>query len=151
MSLSGFLLSMAHILPFPREWKEIGSEGGSGRLAELEVKVFICFPEVRSAASQAHIVKVSLSIWDQASYGWVNRPHKDLDFKQLIGGQKAFRDEFKGQLWLEVFFVAGMNSIPSDVAKIASVADLLRPNRIHLNTVVRAPAEDFVAPFPGNV
>jgi wyosine [tRNA(Phe)-imidazoG37] synthetase (radical SAM superfamily) len=104
-------------------------------------------PEVRSAASQAHIVKVSLSVWDQASYGWLNRPHKDLNFKQLIGGQKAFRDKFEGQLWIEVFLVAGMNSIPSDLAKIAAVADLLRPDRIHLNTVVRPPAEDFVAPL----
>ena len=104
-------------------------------------------PEVRSAASQAHIVKVSLSAWDQASYGWLNRPHPELDFKELIGGQKAFRDEFKGQMWIEVFIVAGMNSIPSDVAKIAAVADLLRPDRTHLNTAVRPPAEDFVAPL----
>ncbi|MBU2497648.1 MAG: radical SAM protein [Proteobacteria bacterium] len=104
-------------------------------------------PEVRKAASHAHIVKVSLSAWDQASYGWVNRPHPDLDFKQLIEGQKAFRDEFKGQMWIEVFLVAGMNSIPSDVAKIAAVADLLTPDRIHLNTAVRPPAEDFVAPL----
>jgi wyosine [tRNA(Phe)-imidazoG37] synthetase (radical SAM superfamily) len=104
-------------------------------------------PEVRRAASQAHIVKASLSAWDQASYGWVNRPHPDLDFKQLIEGQKAFRNEFKGQIWLEVFLVVGMNSIPSDVTKIAALADLLKPDRIHLNTAVRPPAEDFVAPL----
>jgi wyosine [tRNA(Phe)-imidazoG37] synthetase (radical SAM superfamily) len=105
-------------------------------------------PEVRSAASQAHIVKVSLSAWDQASYGWVNRPHPDLDFKLLIEGQKAFRDEFKGEMWIEVFLVWGINSIPSDVAKIADLTDLLKPDRIHLNTAVRPPAEDFVAPLP---
>jgi wyosine [tRNA(Phe)-imidazoG37] synthetase (radical SAM superfamily) len=103
--------------------------------------------EVRGAASQAHIVKISLSAWDQASYGWVNRPHRDLDFKQLIEGQKFFRDEFKGELWIEVFLVAGMNSIPSDVVKIAALAGLLGPDRIHLNTAVRPPAEDFVAPL----
>jgi wyosine [tRNA(Phe)-imidazoG37] synthetase (radical SAM superfamily) len=38
---------------------------------------------------KAHIVKVSLSAWDQASYGWVNRPHPDLDFKQLMTSQKV--------------------------------------------------------------
>jgi wyosine [tRNA(Phe)-imidazoG37] synthetase (radical SAM superfamily) len=103
-------------------------------------------PEVRRAASQAHIVKVSLSAWDQVSYSSVNRPHPDLDFEQLIEGQKSFRAEFKGELWIEVFLVAGMNSIPSDVAKIAALVDLLKPDRIHLNTAVRPPAEDFVAP-----
>jgi wyosine [tRNA(Phe)-imidazoG37] synthetase (radical SAM superfamily) len=104
-------------------------------------------PEVRREALKAHTVKISLSVWDQASYGWVNRPHPNLDFKQLIEGQKAFRDEFKGEMWIEVFLVAGMNSIPSDVTKIAALADLLEPDRIHLNTAVRPPAEDFVAPL----
>ncbi|MBW2030991.1 MAG: radical SAM protein [Deltaproteobacteria bacterium] len=104
-------------------------------------------PEVRKEALQAHIVKISLSAWDQASYRWVNRPHPDLNFKQSIEGQKAFRNEFKGEMWIEVFLVAGMNSIPSDVAKIASLAELLKPDRIHLNTAVRPPAENFVAPL----
>lgn len=103
-------------------------------------------PEVREAAACAHIVKISLSAWDQRSYGWVNRPAPFLDFNQIIEGQKAFRHEFNGELWIEVFLLAGMNSIPSDVAKIAALADVLRPDRIHLNTAVRPPAEDFVAP-----
>jgi len=104
-------------------------------------------PEVRNAASQAHIVKVTLSAWDQASYGWVNRPHPDLDFEKLVGGIKAFRDQFKGELWIEVFLVAGMNSMTSDVAKIAALVDHLEPDRVHLNTAVRPPAEDFVGPL----
>ena len=107
-------------------------------------------PEVREAASQAHIVKVSLSAWDQKSYDWVNRPHPLLDFNQMIEGQKAFRNKFKGKLWIEVFLVAGMNSMPSDVSKIAALVDLLMPDRIHLNTAVRPPAEDFVAPLSKN-
>ncbi|MEW6665831.1 MAG: radical SAM protein [Thermodesulfobacteriota bacterium] len=104
-------------------------------------------PEVRRAASQAHIVKISLSAWDQASYGWVNRPHPELEFNRLIEGQKAFRAEFTGQLWLEVFAVAGMNSTPSDMSRIAALAEQLGADRIHLNTSTRPPAEDFVAPL----
>jgi wyosine [tRNA(Phe)-imidazoG37] synthetase (radical SAM superfamily) len=102
-------------------------------------------PEVQEAASHAHIVKVSLSVWDPASFGWMNRPHSTLSFHDVIDGQKAFRARLKGQLWLEVFLVAGMNSPPSDVAKIAGLAKEIRPDRIHLNTAVRPPSEDFVA------
>ncbi len=104
-------------------------------------------PEVRKAASQAHIVKLSLSAWDQKSFGWVNRPHPLLDFNQIIEGQRAFRDEFKGELWIEVFLVTGMNSMPSDVSKIAALIDLLMPDKVHLNTAVRPPAEDYVTPL----
>ena len=104
-------------------------------------------PEVQEAASRAHIVKVSLSAWDQVSFGWVNRPHPELSFDQVFEGQKAFRARFHGQLWLEVFLVAGMNSLASDVAKIAALAKEIRPDRIHLNTAVRPPSEDFAVPL----
>jgi wyosine [tRNA(Phe)-imidazoG37] synthetase (radical SAM superfamily) len=99
--------------------------------------------EVQDAASYAHVVKVSLSAWDQASFEWVNRPHPELFFHQIIEGQESFRARFKGQLWLEVFLLAGMNALPSEVAKIAALAEAIHPDRIHLNTSVRPPAEDF--------
>jgi wyosine [tRNA(Phe)-imidazoG37] synthetase (radical SAM superfamily) len=99
--------------------------------------------EVRDAAARANVVKVSLSAWDQASYRWVNRPHKQLQFDQLIKGQKNFRAQFKGQLWMEVFLVAGMNSMPAAVSNIADHAREIGPDRIQLNTAVRPPAEDF--------
>ena len=105
--------------------------------------------EVHDAASFADIVKVSLSAWDQASYGWVNRPHTQLEFTQLVEGQKAFRKQFRGELWLEVFLVAGMNTMSSDVRRIAALAEEIEPDRIQLNTVVRPPAEDFASPLSG--
>ena len=105
-------------------------------------------PEVRDAASLANVVKISLSAWDQASYWWVNRPHSRLKFAQLLEGEEAFRARFKGRLWLEVFLIAGMNSTPADVRKIAALAENIRPDRIHMNTAVRPPTEDFAAFLP---
>lgn len=102
-------------------------------------------PEVRDAASLADIVKISLSAWDQDSYELVNRPHTQARFEQLLEGQKAFRAQFKGELWIEVFLVGGLNSTPDDVRKIAALAKEIKPDRIHLNTAVRPPAEDFAA------
>jgi wyosine [tRNA(Phe)-imidazoG37] synthetase (radical SAM superfamily) len=103
-------------------------------------------PEVRKAAAQASIVKVSLSAWDQASFGWVNRPHAELRFEELISGQKAFRREYTGQLWMEVFLISGMNAMPGDVRKIAALAEEIGPDRIQLNTAIRPAAEDFAVP-----
>jgi wyosine [tRNA(Phe)-imidazoG37] synthetase (radical SAM superfamily) len=104
-------------------------------------------PEVRQEARRADIVKISLSAWDQPSYEWVNRPHLDLRFDQIIDGQKAFRDRFRGEIWMEVFLIMGMNSTPADVARISTLAAQIRPDRIHLNSAVRPPAEEFVAPL----
>ena len=107
----------------------------------------LMFPEVREAAARADVVKVSLSAWNQESLGWVNRPHDSLQFDEIHEGLKAFRSEFKRELWMEVFLVAGMNSTPADVRQIASVAKDIGPDRIQLNTAVRPPAEEFVMPL----
>ena len=102
-------------------------------------------PEVREAAGLARVVKVSLSAWDQHSFEWVNRPHHSLDFMSIYKGLQAFRAGFDGQLWLEVFLLSGINAMTVDVRKIASLAQDLKPDRIHLNTIARPPAEDFAA------
>jgi len=104
-------------------------------------------PDVRDAAASAQVVKLSLSAWDQASYEWVNRPHPQLRFDALVEGQKAFRLQFKKELWMEVFLMSGINAFPSDVKRIAALAKEIGPDRIQLNTVVRPPAEDFAAPL----
>jgi len=105
----------------------------------------LSFPEVRDVASYADIVKVSLSAWNQPSFEWVNRPHQQLKFNKIVAGQKEFRAQFKGELWMEVFLVAGMNSMPENVKKIAAQIKEIKPDRIQLNTVVRPPAEDFAS------
>lgn len=105
-------------------------------------------PEVRMQASQANVVKLSLSGWDSGSFEYINRPHHDLNMKQIIDGASLFREMFSGELWLEVFIVWGVNSIPKDVAKIAEIIEKINPDRIQLNTAVRPPAEEFVQAAP---
>lgn len=128
------------ILEFVRTSTDIPS-------ALLTNGAMLYLPEVREAASAASVVKVSLSAWDQASFEWVNRPPPQLRFDQLIEGQKTFRAQFKGRLWMEVFLIAGFNSMPEDVRKIAALAKDIAPDRVQLNTAVRPPSEDFVTPL----
>ncbi len=104
--------------------------------------------EVREAAARADVVKISLSAWDRDSFCRVNRPHEKLRFERLLDGMARFRGAFAGRIWLEVFVVPGINDHPADVAKIAALAERIRPDRIHLNTAVRPPAEAFAGPVP---
>ncbi|MBN2412923.1 radical SAM protein [candidate division KSB1 bacterium] len=106
-------------------------------------------PGVQEAAARAHIVKVSLSVWDTASYVNINHPHPNLKFDQLVEGLIQFRANFKGRLWMEVFLIDGMNSGPNDVKKIAQLARQINPDCIHLNTAVRPVHHDFVKPLTG--
>ncbi len=100
-------------------------------------------PEVRKAAAQADIVKISLSAWNQELLEKINRPSQGYSFAQLIEGETQFRQEFKGQLWLEVFLLKGINANRADVEKIAALVRQIAPDRVQLNTCVRPPVEDF--------
>ncbi|NQT25554.1 radical SAM protein [candidate division KSB1 bacterium] len=106
-------------------------------------------PEVREAAVHADVVKMSLSVWDQTYFQHVNRPHHELDFEKIVDGMRQFRNHYKGQIWIEVFLIAGVNAIPADVQGIAQRIQRIKPDRIHLNTAVRPPAEDFVTALSG--
>lgn len=102
------------------------------------------FPEVRAGAALADKVKVTLSAWDEASFRHIHRPAPGVTFEQLIEGERAFRSAFSGELSVEVFIVAGMNSAPDDVRKIAALVETINPDRIDLNTAVRPPADSGV-------
>jgi wyosine [tRNA(Phe)-imidazoG37] synthetase (radical SAM superfamily) len=63
-----------------------------------------------------------------------------------VDGLLAFREEFTGAIWLEVFLLGGVTDIEAEVRQIAELAGRLGPDRIHLNTVSRPPAEDYALP-----
>jgi wyosine [tRNA(Phe)-imidazoG37] synthetase (radical SAM superfamily) len=102
--------------------------------------------KVRDELLKADVVKVSLSAWDDASFKTINRPCPGLSFEQLLAGEREFRAEFSGKLWVEVFLLEGINAEEKQVRKIAAAAAAIRPDRIHLNTAVRPAAEAGTQP-----
>lgn len=98
------------------------------------------FPEVREEAGLADQVKVTLSAWDEASFQQIHRPAQGVTFDLLVQGERSFREGYSGELSVEVFIVAGVNSLVSQVRKIAEVVQSIHPDRIDINTAVRPPA-----------
>lgn len=115
------------------------------RSALLTNSTLLHLPEVRACAALADVVKVSLSAWDQASFEAITHPHADLSFDRLVDGLREFRQDFTGELWMEVFIVPGLNALPSQVEAIAALARTIRPDRVQLNTAVRPTARQNVS------
>jgi wyosine [tRNA(Phe)-imidazoG37] synthetase (radical SAM superfamily) len=103
-------------------------------------------PAVRREAAKADLVVPSLDAGDEATYQAVNRPAAGLTLEGLVEGLVAFRDEFSGQLWLEVFFVRGVNDSDASIARIAALVERINPDRIQLNTATRPTADADVHP-----
>lgn len=161
----------AQVLAELRNWKETGGTAdfmtlsGSGeptlhtgfgevlrfirtqtpfKSALLSNGALMTIPEVRLDAALADVVKVSLSAWDAESFRRVNRSHPALRFADLVRSYESLRAAFRGQLWLEVFVIRGVNDSRRDMGAIAKLASQFAPDHVHLNTAVRPPADPDV-------
>ena len=103
--------------------------------------------EVREALSAADLVVPSLDAVSEEAFQQVNRPHGRLKIETILEGLKAFRKTFRGQLWLEIMFVKGINDAPEEIARMREAISEIGPDKIQLNTVVRPPAETFARPL----
>ena len=110
---------------------------GKFKTALLSNGSLMWMPEVRRDAAEADVVKVTLSAWDEASFQRIHRPAAGLTFERLLEGERALRDEFHGQLWVEVMLLPGYNDEPQQVRAIAEQVKLVRADAVHLNTTTR--------------
>lgn len=103
-------------------------------------------PEVREALLDADAVMPSLDSAIQSTFDRICQPHQSLAIDQIIDGLAAFRDEYTGTIWLEILFVKGLNDSDAEIDALKAAVDRIRPDAVHLNTVVRPPAENGTEP-----
>jgi wyosine [tRNA(Phe)-imidazoG37] synthetase (radical SAM superfamily) len=102
---------------------------------------------VRRELAAADIVVPSLDAVPGALFRRVNRPHAGIDNRSVIEGLARFRDEFHGELRLEIMLVKGVNDSPAHIRTLKTAVARIRPDRIELNTVVRPPADRSARPL----
>ena len=102
---------------------------------------------VRKDLQEADVVIPSLDAATQDVFTRVNRPHASLRISDIIAGLIKFRQEFKGQIWLEIMLVKGVNDSPEHIKKLKEAVEKIQPDKIQLNTVIRPPAEEFAHPL----
>ncbi len=93
--------------------------------------------DVRADCAKTDVVMPSLDAGDEQTFQRINQPHNDISIENLISGLCAFREEFAGRIWLEVFFVEGLNTDAEQITKIKNAIELIRPDKVQLNTAVR--------------
>jgi wyosine [tRNA(Phe)-imidazoG37] synthetase (radical SAM superfamily) len=94
-------------------------------------------PDVREACCKADVVLPSLDAGDAETFEKINQPQHTLDFSTFAEGLIQFREEYTGQIWLEVFFCEGVNTSESAVISLKKWIDQINPDKIQINTAVR--------------
>jgi len=102
--------------------------------------------DVRQDLERADVVIPSLDSGIRKTFRALNRPHSSLEFSTILKGQIAFREEFAGQLWLEIMLVKGVNDSRQELEALRRAVDEIKPDRVYIMAPIRPPAESWVAP-----
>lgn len=104
--------------------------------------------ELRRQLMKADLVIPSLDAGDRRSFQRINRPLPSIRFSQLLEGLQVFREQFRGEYWLEVMLLNGLTDQPGPLVDIARCVDRIRPDRVQLNTATRPTSERHVRAVP---
>lgn len=116
-------------------------------LAVLTNGSLLYLPAVRKALLKADLILPSLDAVRPATFQKINRPARPIMIEKVISGLKHMRQEYNGQIWLEMLFVRDINDDPEELDEMRKVLLDIQPDRIQLNTVDRPPAEEYAAPL----
>lgn len=105
-------------------------------------------PEVRQEISGAHLVLPSLDAVTPLAFARINRPHPSLDIQTIIEGLIKFRQEFNGQIWLEVFIALNINDHPEELEQVYQAIKDIQPDKVQLNSLDRPPAVEGIQAVP---
>ncbi len=103
-------------------------------------------PKVRQALRAADAVLPTLDAGNEKLYRKINRPWPMLTFERQVEGLIAFRQEYTGQLWIEVMLVKDLNDTEQALREIAALMRKIQPDQVHINLPTRPPAELWVQP-----
>ena len=114
------------------------------RVALITNSSLLVDPKVRKEAAQVDLIVPSLDAVTQAEFEKIDRPVKGMKVNDIIRALKLFRNNFQGEMWLEVMLVRDINDMPAYLRKIKKVIDTIKPDKVQLNTPVRLPAQKWV-------
>lgn len=122
------------------------------RMSDIPVAVFTCGalltdPQVRRELAQAVVVNCSLDAVTPATFKAIDRPHGRLVLADILTGLRDFRRDYHGELWLQIMLLRGVNDSPEEIAAMREVIAGIAPDKVHLNTAVRPPAEGRAHPL----
>ena len=115
-------------------------------LALLTNGTLFADPDVRAEVLPCSLILPSLDAVDDETYARINRPHPGLTAADQIEGLVALRQEFEGQIWLEILLIEGVNDDEASLQGFARAIERIAPDRVQVNTAVRPGTEPEVGP-----
>jgi wyosine [tRNA(Phe)-imidazoG37] synthetase (radical SAM superfamily) len=100
--------------------------------------------DVQEDLLAADIVIPTLDAANPDLFKKINRPHKAIDYFDMVDGLIDFRRQFQGQFWLEVMLMADVNDSDEQLKLISRVVQEMKPQKVFVMTPIRPPTEKWV-------
>lgn len=92
---------------------------------------------LRNELMPADLVLPSLDAATQEVFERINRPATELEIASIIDGLVRFSQDFRGDVWLEVFVLPGFNDSEKELLALREAILRIAPERVQLNTLDR--------------
>ncbi|MBC8185106.1 radical SAM protein [candidate division KSB1 bacterium] len=93
--------------------------------------------KIRDELMDANVVLPSLDAATEITFQKINRPAPQLTVEKYVQGLIDFRNEFSGQIWLEVLIVPEYNNNIDNLKALKMAFKDIKPDHIQLNTLDR--------------
>jgi len=99
---------------------------------------------VRDDAGMADLIIPSLDAVSEDTFQRINRPHSNLNSKNILEGLVDLRREYSGEICMEIFIVPGINDTGRELSALKEALKRINPDRIQLGTLDRPGTEEWV-------
>jgi wyosine [tRNA(Phe)-imidazoG37] synthetase (radical SAM superfamily) len=129
----------------------LGKSIESLKLLDIPVAVIsngslIANPEVRNDLCKADWVSIKVDAVTEDLWRIIDRPHRNLNLKQIQNGLLAFRKDFRGTFATETMLIKGINDSEAAVQETGRFLAHLHPDIAYLAIPTRPPADKNIQP-----
>jgi len=105
--------------------------------------------KVRAEIIDADVVLPSFDAASAEAFQKINKPEQSIELSAYLQGLIDFRQEFNGQIWLEVLILPGYNDDEDNLNALKSALTKINPDKIQLNTLDRPGVVGDLKPADG--
>ena len=94
------------------------------------------------------LILPSLDCVSEECFLKLNRPARNLKSEDVVNGLINLQKKYKGEIWLEVFFVPDLNDNDKEIMLLKKEITKIKPTKVQLNTLDRPGTAAWVKSLP---
>ncbi|MFQ5680837.1 MAG: radical SAM protein [Candidatus Omnitrophota bacterium] len=92
------------------------------------------------------LIVPSLDAADERAFRRIDRPCPGVSFGDVVSGLVELRQEFRGQIYLEIMLIKGENDDPESIVRFRDIVARINPDKVHINIPHRAVSSPGLMP-----